>query len=140
MRYIITEDRETAEKYRDELDVLCGYPNPATLTEHAVAIESLPDGRFAVPVPDGVYAPKLARYIMALDALPAARQDDLTATSDSEVAAAKKALEDSGKLSKTPPKGDVNNYVLVSRDYIEQKREAKLVEPGDAEPITDINP
>lgn len=72
--FLLTDSREQAQAYVAALDKLCGYPNPKTATLTSVAIEELKDGRFLVPLPDGVFAPVLNKYLASREALPSDRK------------------------------------------------------------------
>jgi len=138
--FLHTTDRAVAEAFCAELDAQCGYPNPATLTERAVAIQEV-EGGFVVPVTE-VYAPALRKYLDAKEALPEERREEapLESVADiqahSELAAEEIVL---GKVGAVQEKGDVvpeekspddkpaiSNFVFISRSVAKEMIESKV--------------
>lgn len=148
MNSLFTTDRAVAEEFCALLDEACGYPNPATLTERAVAIETTKDG-YIVPIPEGVYSHKIKAYLDAHSILPSARakeapQTDATKVLQAVVDAAKQEpLIEEGKLA-------ANDFVILDEKTKSAMLDAKaeivvdpIAEPVDepiADPVKDIKP
>lgn len=89
--WFYTTNANTAEAFSKALNEACGYPNRATLTERAVAIQTNATKtatNYWVIVPDGVYAPKLLSYIQTVKVLPEKRQTDIVLTNETQLATA----------------------------------------------------
>lgn len=117
--YLFTTNAETAAAFCADLDAACGYPNPATGTDRAVAIQTVKDG-FFILVPDGVWAPKFKTELDAKVVLPADRNADAPAETAKAVTDKLAALVAEGKV-KPPKEGavDKQNFVLVAHAYVE---------------------
>jgi len=133
--YLFTTNAETAAAFVADLDAVCGYPNPATATDHAVAVQVVKDG-FLVIVPDGVWAPKLKAALDAKVVLPADRKADAPVETAKAVTDKLTALVSEGKV-KPPKEGavDKQNFVLVAQLLADEKAIASAdVKPIDAKP------
>ena len=77
MIYLFTTNQTVANFAASKLDNLCGYPNPDTLTDRAVPVIQHPTKSWwIVPIPDGVYGPKLKVYMDAHGQIPSDRIND----------------------------------------------------------------
>lgn len=110
MIFFFTTNQSVANKAATFLDGACGYPNPESKTDRAVNIIAHSNGNmFIVPMPEGVYAPKILRYLDARDILPNGRKLDPVIDTVAEAQAKLQALKDSGvKVT------DIDYFALVS--------------------------
>lgn len=73
--YLFTTTIAVAQEYCAKLNAMCGYPDMGTLTFQATEIAPTKDG-YSVIVPDGLWAPKIRKYIDCRSVLPVSRQAD----------------------------------------------------------------
>ena len=128
--FLITDSLEQAQAYVAALDKLCGYPCAPTKTETSVRIETLKDGRFLVPLPDGVFAPVIGKYLESRAALPIDRQKEAA------VATAKDVVLKDQPLG-TKDSATITKFCVVSDTVATELSDSKASDPitgGDAKP------